>query len=93
MTGDSTILDPWANELAAAPSNEETIITTTGSLELVLEAKSMSDVGGHYSRPDVLQLHLNDSPAARMVRSSNGPARGTLDSVEGPSDGGVVASD
>jgi predicted amidohydrolase len=70
LAGESTILDPWARELAAAPPNEETIITTTGSLELVLEAKSMSDVGGHYSRPDVLQLHLNDSPAARMVRAS-----------------------
>lgn len=65
-TGDSYIIDP-RGEIIAGPAKGETILVAEGSLELVRAAKAAADVGGHYSRPDLFQLHINRSPAARLV--------------------------
>lgn len=64
--GDSYIIDP-RGEIIAGPASGETILLAKGSLEAVLEAKAVCDVAGHYSRPDVLQLLVNDKPLQRMV--------------------------
>ena len=69
LIGGSSIIDPWGRELATAASGEEMVITASGSLQQVLEAKSMSDVGGHYSRPDVLQLHVSRRPLDRLIEA------------------------
>ena len=66
--GGSQIIAPGGRVLAQAEDDGETIITATGSLEDVLALRSMCDVGGHYSRPDVLQLHVNGAPLSRLVR-------------------------
>jgi len=34
----------------------------------VLAAKAAADVGGHYSRPDIFQLHVNRKPLERVVQ-------------------------
>ena len=65
-TGDSCIIDP-RGEVIAGPAKGETIITARGSLEAVLAAKAGCDVAGHYSRPDILQLHVNGRPLERVV--------------------------
>jgi len=65
-TGDSYIIDP-RGEVIAGPASGETILTAKGSLEAVLAAKAACDVGGHYSRPDVFQLHINGRPLDRVV--------------------------
>ncbi len=65
-SGDSYIIDP-RGEVIAGPAVGETILTARGSLEAVLQAKAVCDIGGHYSRPDVLQLLLNQDPADRVI--------------------------
>jgi len=67
--GGSCIIAPGGNIIAEAPVNEETILTASVSLEAVLRAKARIDVGGHYSRPDVLQLLINHHPLERVVES------------------------
>lgn len=65
-TGESYIIDP-RGEVVAGPAKGETILTTQGSLEAVLAAKTACDVGGHYSRPDLLQLLVNGRPLERVI--------------------------
>jgi predicted amidohydrolase len=65
-TGDSCIIDP-RGEVIAGPAQGETIVTAKGSLEAVYAAKALCDVGGHYSRPDIFQLHVNGQPLERLV--------------------------
>ena len=67
--GGCRIFAPGGNVIAQAAVDEETILTASVSLEAVLQAKADFDVGGHYSRPDVLQLHVNRRPLERVVVS------------------------
>jgi len=76
--GGSQIIDPNGRVLAHAPEEEETILTVTVTLERALQLRSMCDVGGHYSRPDVLQLHVNGAPLQRLVRSDGSGLPGSL---------------
>lgn len=55
--GGSCIIASGGQVIAAAPANEETILTASVSFEAVLQSRAMIDVGAHYSRPDVLQLY------------------------------------
>ncbi|HNS51819.1 MAG TPA: carbon-nitrogen hydrolase family protein [Anaerolineae bacterium] len=67
--GGCRIIAPSGTVIAQAAVGEETILTAPVSLEAVLQAKASIDVGGHYSRPDVLQLHVNRRPLERVVVS------------------------
>lgn len=69
--GGSHIIAPGGDVIAQAAVGEETILTATVSLEAVLQAKAEIDVGGHYSRPDVLQLLINRRPLERVVEVSS----------------------
>jgi nitrilase len=65
-TGESYIIDP-RGEVIAGPAKGEMILIAKGSMEAVLAAKVATDVGGHYSRPDQLQLHIDGRPLRRIV--------------------------
>jgi nitrilase len=65
-TGDSYIIDP-RGEIIASPAQGETILIAEGSMEAVLAAKAVSDIGGHYSRPDLLRLIVDRNPQERVV--------------------------
>ena len=67
--GGCRIIAPSGDVIAQASVGEETILTASVSLGTVLQAKANCDVGGHYSRPDVLQLHVNRRPLERVVVS------------------------
>jgi predicted amidohydrolase len=65
--GGSCIIAPGGEVIAAAPTNDETILTASVSLEAVFQSKAVIDVGAHYSRPDVLQLHVNRHPFEPII--------------------------
>jgi predicted amidohydrolase len=66
MNGGSYIIDP-TGEVIAGPAEGEEILVADASLDSVHAAKAMCDVAGHYSRPDLLRLVVNRSPARRLV--------------------------
>ena len=68
-TGDSCIIDP-RGEVIAGPAEGETILTARISSKEVRKAKMATDTGGHYSRPDILQLLVNRQPLQRTVEQA-----------------------
>jgi predicted amidohydrolase len=64
----SCIIAPSGEVLAEAAAGKEEIVIARGSLEPVLMAKARCDVGGHYSRPDVLQLVVHGQPQERVIQ-------------------------
>ena len=88
LTGDSVIIDP-RGEVMAGPAKGETILLAQCSQEALLAAKSANDLGGHYSRPDIFQLQVNDQALPRLLgleASSTPPVKG-LFGAEGSSHG------
>jgi nitrilase len=71
LTGDSCIIDP-NGEILVGPAQGEEILYATGSLDNVRVAKGVCDVGGHYSRPDVLRLSINRAVAQPLVEFDGG---------------------
>lgn len=64
-TGDSAIIDP-RGEVIAGPVQGEQILLAPGSMQAVYAAKAGCDVGGHYSRPDLIQVVVNREPMTRV---------------------------
>jgi len=58
--GDSVVIAP-GGEIVAGPMHQESgILYSELDLERVAIAKRTLDVTGHYSRPDIFQLHVNN---------------------------------
>lgn len=70
-TGDSIIIDPRGEIIAGPVHGKEEILTATISLDLVRAAKSVIDVAGHYSRPDVFELQVNGQSVQSLVPSTS----------------------
>jgi predicted amidohydrolase len=66
-TGQSVIIDP-RGEIIAGPIDGEGVLYADGSLDVVRAAKAACDIAGHYARPDIFRLDVDDSvrPAARF---------------------------
>ena len=64
--GESSIIDP-RGEIIAGPAEGEQILVADCSEKQIFAAKASCDVAGHYSRPDVFQLHVNRAPHRRVV--------------------------
>jgi nitrilase len=63
MRGGSAIVSPLGRVLAGPHFDSETVVTATLDLGDIGRAKFDFDVVGHYSRPDVFQLTVNEAPA------------------------------
>jgi predicted amidohydrolase len=70
LPGGSCIIDPLGEVIAGPVEDKETVLTAQGSLEKVFEARYRGDVGGHYSRPDLLQLLVNRRPLTPVIEST-----------------------
>lgn len=67
MRGGSAIISPLGKVLAGPHFGEETILTATLDLGEIGRGKFDFDVVGHYSRPDVFQLSVNEAPTRAVV--------------------------
>ena len=70
MRGGSAIISPFGKVLAGPHFDGETILTADLDLKEIGRGKFDFDVAGHYSRPDVFQLTVNESPARPVVRKN-----------------------
>jgi len=62
MRGGSAIVNPLGQVLAGPHFGSETILTADLDLNDIGRGKFDFDVAGHYSRPDVFQLSVNEAP-------------------------------
>ena len=67
MRGGSAIISPFGNVLAGPHFDGETILTAPLDLNEIGRGKFDFDVAGHYSRPDVFQLIVNEAPTRAVV--------------------------
>ena len=67
MRGGSAIVSPLGKVLAGPDFAGETILTADLDLDDIGRAKFDFDVTGHYARPDVFQLTVNEAPTPAVV--------------------------
>jgi nitrilase len=67
MRGGSAIVSPLGKVLVGPDFEGETILSTTLDLGDIGRGKFDFDVAGHYSRPDVFQLNVNEAPLRPVV--------------------------
>jgi nitrilase len=67
MRGGSAIVSPLGRVLAGPYFEGETILTADLDLDEIGRGKFDFDAVGHYSRPDVFQLIVNERPLAAVV--------------------------
>jgi len=72
MRGGSAIVSPLGKVLAGPAFEGETILAATLDLDDIGRGKFDFDVVGHYSRPDVFQLVVNEAPTAPVIAKPRG---------------------
>ncbi len=82
MRGGSMIVNPFGQILAGPDRSGETILTAVLDLDDVARGKFDFDVTGHYARPDVFSLRVNER-AQRAVQFVREP----------PADAGTTSAD
>jgi aliphatic nitrilase len=74
--GGSVIVGPNQRILAGPMGAEEGIIYADCNLDLCIATKLRHDFAGHYNRPDVFQLHVNESRPRLYNPYCDDPAEG-----------------
>ena len=67
MRGGSAIITPLGKVIAGPDFDGETILTAELDLEDIARAKFDFDVTGHYARPDVFRLNVNEAALPAVV--------------------------
>jgi len=70
--GGSSIISPLGEVIAGPLFNEEGILYADLDLNDITQSKYDFDVVGHYARPDVFQLIVNENPALAVVTKLGG---------------------
>jgi nitrilase len=76
--GGSCIVDPFGNFLAGPNTEGEAILVAEIDLRQIVRGKYDFDVVGHYSRPDIFQLYVDERPK-RPVTATNDPSAPTAE--------------
>jgi nitrilase len=71
IRGGSTIVAPLGQVLAGPNFEGECILTADLDLGEIARGKYDLDVVGHYARPDVFRLHVNEAPTPPVVATSD----------------------
>jgi nitrilase len=76
--GGSCIVDPFGNFLVGPNTESEGILVAEVDLAQIVRGKYDLDVVGHYARPDIFQLHVDERPKEPVTRTTceNAPATG-----------------
>jgi nitrilase len=69
--GGSAIISPLGEVLAGPLFDREGILFANLDLDEIARSKFDFDVVGHYARPDVFQLVINENPSLPVVRAEN----------------------
>jgi len=69
--GGSCIVDPFGRFLAGPIFSSEDILYAELDFELITQGKWDFDVTGHYARPDVFALHVNEASASAVTYAAN----------------------
>jgi len=72
MRGGSCIIAPLGDVLAGPSFDGETILTAELDMNDIARGKYDFDVTGHYARPDIFRLHVNERAMPAVVTSSGG---------------------
>ena len=72
IRGGSVIVDPFGQVLAGPEYNRESILHAELDLDEIVRGKFDLDVVGHYARPDIFRLTVDERPRA-PVESDAGP--------------------
>jgi nitrilase len=74
--GGSCIVDPFGNFLAGPNTEAEVILTAEIDRAQIVRGKFDLDVVGHYARPDIFQLHVDErakKPVTAQARNEGDP--------------------
>jgi nitrilase len=74
MRGGSAIVDPLGTVLVGPDFEEETLLTAELDLDALARAKFDFDVAGHYARPDIFSLTVNEAPQPAVTLKTIGTA-------------------
>ncbi|WP_080796371.1 carbon-nitrogen hydrolase family protein [Corynebacterium pacaense] len=67
MRGGSAVISPTGEVIAGPVFDEECVIYAEVDREEIIRQSLDFDVSGHYGRPDIFSLHLDDSPKNPLV--------------------------
>jgi nitrilase len=70
--GGSCIVDPFGNLLAGPHYEGETILIAEVDRSRIVEGKFDLDVTGHYARPDIFHLHVDERPRQSVTTCTAG---------------------
>jgi nitrilase len=65
--GGSAIVDPYGDYLAGPLFDADDLLSAELDLDRIAEARFDFDVAGHYARPDVFRLTVNEAPLPPVV--------------------------
>jgi nitrilase len=91
IRGGSCIIDPFGNFLAEPSYLGETILTAEIDLGDIARGKYDLDVAGHYARPDVFTLRINERPQPATVWLGPAPSEGADAAAAGGARSGPLA--
>jgi nitrilase len=74
MRGGSCIVGPLGQILVEPNFEGECVLTADLDLNEIPRGKYDFDVTGHYARPDIFRLHVNERPTPAVVASFGDPA-------------------